>query len=96
MVRHSLRSEQPAFQAISLPIRLRLAEQRNHPVIRCQPQRTVLLGQLPGTRGLSGPWQADRQEQRGHTHIVQGFQMEDNSPSLPRSLGAATQPPATR
>lgn len=27
---------------------------------------------------------------------VQGFQMEDNSLSLPRSLGAATQPPATR
>lgn len=85
--RFQSKPEQPAFQHISLPVRLRLAEQRNHPLIRCQPQRSVLLGQLPGSRGLSGPWQADRQEQRGHTHIVQGFQMGGQLLSLPRSLG---------
>ncbi|WSZ55212.1 hypothetical protein OH824_00925 [Streptomyces canus] len=30
----------------------------------------MLLGQLPRSRGLSGPWQADRQEQRRHAQIL--------------------------
>lgn len=70
--------EQSAFQHIALPLRLRLAEQRNHPLIGGQAQRAVLLGQLPSLRGLSGPWQADCQEQRGHTRIVRGNRAEDN------------------
>ncbi len=62
--------EQPSFQHIALPGRLRIAEQREHPLIRCQPQRAVLLGQLSRSRGLSGPGQADRQEQRRHARIL--------------------------
>lgn len=62
--------EQPPFQHIALPIRLRIAEQRKHPLIRCQPQRVVLLGQLSSSRGLSGPGQANRQEQRRHAQIL--------------------------
>jgi hypothetical protein len=62
--------EQPSFQHIALPLRLRVAEQRDHPLIRRQPQSAVLLGQLPSSRRLSGPWQADRQEQRRHTQIL--------------------------
>lgn len=62
--------EQPAFQHIALPLRLRITEQREHPLIRRQPQSAVLLGQLPSSRGLSGPGQTNRQEQRRHTQIL--------------------------
>lgn len=62
--------EQPSFQHIALTIRLRIAEQREHPLVRRQPQRVVLLGQLPSSRGLSGPGQANRQEQRRHAQIL--------------------------
>ncbi|ELP70350.1 hypothetical protein STRTUCAR8_07002 [Streptomyces turgidiscabies Car8] len=62
--------KQPSFQHIALPGRLRIAEQREHPLIRRQPQRVVLLGQLSSSRGLSGSWQANRQEQRRHPQIL--------------------------
>ncbi len=62
--------EQPSFQHIALPGRLRIAEQREHPLIRRQPQRVVFLGQLSSSRGLPGPGQADRQEQRRHAQSL--------------------------
>ncbi len=62
--------EQPSFQHIALPGRLRIAEQRAHPLIRRQPQRGVLLSQLSSSCGLSGPGQADCHEQRRHAEIL--------------------------
>ncbi len=70
--------EEPPFQHIALPVHLRRTEQRNHPLIRRQPKRIVLLGQLPSPCGLSGPRQADCQKQHGHTRIVHGNHVEDN------------------
>lgn len=58
------RDEQP-FQYVAFAIGLRPVEQRDHPLIRGQPQCPVRQGKLFGAGRLPGPGEPDHEEQRG-------------------------------
>ena len=58
------------LQHEALAVRHRVAEQRDHPLVRSEPKRAMLCGQLFRPRGLSCPGKPDYQEQRRHVVIL--------------------------
>jgi len=62
--------DEPSLQHEALAAGHRIAEQRDHPVIRGQPQRPVHRGELPGPGGLPGLRGAGHQDHRGGARVL--------------------------
>ena len=62
--------DEPSLQHEALAAGHRIAEQRDHPVIRGQPQRPVRCGEFSGPGGFPGCGEPDHQDQRGGTRVL--------------------------
>jgi hypothetical protein len=62
--------DEPSLQHEALAAGHRIAEQRDHPVIRGQPQRPVRRGELPGPSGLPGSGEPGHQDHRGGARVL--------------------------
>ena len=61
--------DEPAFEHPALAAGHRIPEQRDHPVIRGQPQRLVAAASS-SARGFPGGGKPDHQDQRGGTRVL--------------------------